>query len=140
MPRSQLILLGCLSCPHKITQCFLALIRNPDRRQIVGTMTACKLQRVPPVRLDPVTSLLLNQRRSYDCALYSQLCQLPAEYKPRRAGFVTGPQLICRSKPFDQLVDRLFAVGYRTQTAYLATWLGYRNRYRFGMDIQTQKS
>jgi hypothetical protein len=103
-------------------------------------MTACKLQRIPPVRLDPVTRLLRNQRRCYDCALYSQLRQLPVEYKPCRTGFVTGPQLVGRSKPFDQLADRLFAVGYRTQAAYLAVRLGYRYGYRFRMDIQTQKS
>ena len=40
----------------------------------------------------------------------------------------------------DQLADRLFAVGDRSQAAHLAIRLGYCYGYRFGMDIQAQKS
>jgi hypothetical protein len=48
--------------------------------------------------------------------------------------------MLDRTKLPDQLANRLFAVGYRSQAAYLAIRLGYRNSYRFGMDIQPQKS
>jgi hypothetical protein len=78
-----------------------------------------------------------NQRWCDDCALYSQLCQLPVEYKPCRAGFTTRPQLVGWPKLLDQLADRLFPVDDRSHAAYLAIRLG--DGYRFGVDIQTQK-
>ena len=40
----------------------------------------------------------------------------------------------------DEPADRIFAVGDRAQAADLAICLGYCYSYRFGMDIQTQKS
>jgi hypothetical protein len=51
-----------------------------------------------------------------------------------------GTQLLGRAKLPDQLADRLFTVGYRSQAAHLAIRLGYSHGYRLGMDIQTQKS
>jgi hypothetical protein len=60
------------------------------------------------------------------------------QYEARRAGFIAGPQLLSRAMLPDQFANRLFAIGYRAQAAYLAIRLGYG--YRFGMDIQTQKS
>jgi hypothetical protein len=103
-------------------------------------MAACQLQSVQTVRLDPLAWLLRNKSWRNNRALNSQLSQLPVEYEARRAGFVTGPQLVDRSKLPDQLPDRLFAVRDRTQAAYFTIRLGYGYGYRFGMDIQTQKS
>jgi len=40
----------------------------------------------------------------------------------------------------DELADRLFPVGDRSQAADLAIRFRYCHSYRFGMDIQTQKS
>ena len=51
---SQLILLGRLSRPDKIAQCFRAFIRHPHRSQIVGAVTARQLQSIPPVGLYPI--------------------------------------------------------------------------------------
>jgi hypothetical protein len=48
--------------------------------------------------------------------------------------------MLGRTKLPDQLPDRLFPVGDRSQAANLAIWLGYCYRDRFGVDIQTQKS
>jgi hypothetical protein len=48
--------------------------------------------------------------------------------------------MLARTKLADELANRLFAVGDRSQAANLAIRLGYCNSYRFGMDIQTQKS
>jgi hypothetical protein len=48
--------------------------------------------------------------------------------------------LFSRTKLLDELPDRVFAVGDRAQAPNLAIRLGDRNRYRFGVDIQTQKS
>jgi hypothetical protein len=45
--------------------------------------------------------------------------------------------MLGRTKLPDQLADRFFAVGDRSQAANLAIRLCYRNGYRFGVDIQT---
>ena len=103
-------------------------------------MAARKLQRAPPVRLDPVTSLPRNQCRRHDCAFHTQLRQLAVDHKPCRAGFLTDPQLVGRAKLPDQLEDRIFAVGDRAQAAHFAIRLGYCHGNRFGVDIQTQQS
>jgi len=103
-------------------------------------VTPCQIQSVPPVGLYLVPGLFRNQRRRHHIALDSQLRQLPVKYEPRRAGFIAGPQMLDRSKFPDQLADRLFAVGNRSQAANLSIRLCYCHGYRFGMDIQTQKS
>ena len=140
MPRAQLILLGRLPLPDKIAQRLGVFIGNPHCSQISGTVTARQLQCVPPVRLHTVSGLLRNQARRHHRALDSQLRKLPVKYEARRAGFVAGAQMLGWTKLPDQLPDRIFAVGYRSQTANLAIWFGYCYGYRFGMDIQTQKS
>jgi hypothetical protein len=48
--------------------------------------------------------------------------------------------MLQRTKLADELADRIFAVGDRFQAANLAIRFAYCNSYRFGMDIQTQKS
>jgi hypothetical protein len=48
--------------------------------------------------------------------------------------------LLWRTKLLDELADRIFAVGDRAQAAHLAIRFRYRHGYRFGVDIQTQKS
>src|ERR1039457_6150775 len=48
--------------------------------------------------------------------------------------------MLRRTQPLNQLADRLFAVGDRSQAANLAIRLGYGNGKRLGMDIQSQKS
>src|SRR5665213_1632835 len=44
MPRAQLILLGRLPLPDKITQRLGVFIRNPHRSQISGTVTAMNIE------------------------------------------------------------------------------------------------
>jgi hypothetical protein len=48
--------------------------------------------------------------------------------------------MLGRTKLANELADRIFAVGDHSQAANLAVRFGYCNSYRFGMDIQTQKS
>jgi len=105
MPCSQLILLGRLTRPDKIAQGFRVLVRNPDCRQIVEAVIACQLQCIQPVRFDALAWLLRNKSWRNNRALNSSLSQLPIEYEARRAGFVTGPQLLNGTKLLDQLPD-----------------------------------
>ena len=140
MPRTKLILLGRLPLPHKITQRLGGFIRNPHRSQISVTVTACQLQRVPPVRLHAISGLLRNQGWRHHHALHTQLRQLPIQYESCRPRFIAGAQLLRRIKLLDELANRIFPVGDRAQAAYLAARIAYRYCYRFGVDIQTQKS
>jgi hypothetical protein len=48
--------------------------------------------------------------------------------------------MLGRPKLPDELADRIFTVGNRAQAANLAIRLGHCYGYRFGMDIQAQKS
>jgi hypothetical protein len=48
--------------------------------------------------------------------------------------------MLGRTKLPDELADRLFAVGDRSQAADLAIRFCYCHGYRFGVDIQTPKS
>jgi hypothetical protein len=95
---------------------------------------------IAPVRLDPVAGFLRNQGRRNHRTIHTEFRQLPVENITRWAGLVAGPQLLRGAKFLDQLADRFRAVGNDSQAAHLAIRLGYRHRYRFGMDIKTQKS
>ena len=69
----------------------------------------------------------------------AQLRKLPIHAVTRGSCFVTGPQLLCRTKLLNHLPDRLGAVRNRSKAPHLTIRL--RNSYgnRFGMDIQTLK-
>jgi len=123
----------CLSCR---TRC--AMIPSPrpepDRCQIVGAMTACKLQRVR----GPFSrghQPLRNQRRCYD-AHSTLAASVAVEYKPR------GP---LRNRPAAGR-PASFLINLRIDSSRL---LSYQAAYSpsarlrtlsFGVDIQTQKS
>ena len=137
MPRSHLILLGCFAGTHQIAQRLGTLIRNPYRRQISGSIATCQLLSIPSIRLDPIARFNRYQRRRHNLALDAQLRKLPIHDVARRSRFVTGPQLLCRTKLLNHLPDRLGAVRNRSQAPHFTIRL--RNRYgdRLGMDIQT---
>ena len=101
MPRSRLILLGCFSSTHQVSQSLGALIRNPHRRQVSGSIATCQLLSIPPIRLYPVACLDWHQRGRHNLARNAQLCQLPIHNVARRSCFVTGSQLVCRTKLLD---------------------------------------
>jgi len=78
MPRSHLILLGCLPSAHQIPQSLGTLVGNPYRREVSRSMATRQLFRVAPIRLYPITCLSWYQRGRHHGALYAQLRQLPA--------------------------------------------------------------
>ena len=63
MTSSQLILLGRLARPHQVAQRLRTLIRNPDRRQIAGSIASRQLLGITPIGLHPVAGLHRNQGR-----------------------------------------------------------------------------
>ena len=115
---------GCAPAPDRAMP--RNLVRNPDRRQIAGPVTARQLLSVAPIGLHPVASLNRHQSRRYHLALDSQFRQLPVEYMASRASFITGPQLFDRAKLLDQFAYRFRAVENRSKASDLANrrmWL-----------------
>jgi hypothetical protein len=43
-----------LTCTNEITDRFMGLIRHPDRGQFTGAVLLGKVNRIPPVGLDPL--------------------------------------------------------------------------------------
>jgi len=78
MARAQLVLLRRLARPHQVPQRLVRLIRHPDSCEITGPIATRQLQRVSPVRLDPVAGFHRHQRRRHHIAVHAELRQLPA--------------------------------------------------------------
>ena len=111
MARPQLILLGRFPRADEIAQRFVRRVGHPHRRQVAGAITPRELQRVAPVRLDPIAGFDGHQRRRHHLALHPERRQLPIQHVPRRAGFITHAQLLGRSELLHQLPDRLGRLG-----------------------------
>ena len=94
----QLILLRCFTRTHQIAQRLGALVGNPDRRQIAGSVTARQLLGIAPVGLHTVASLDRDQGRRDHLALHTWFRQLPIQDIASRPGFITGTQLLHRAK------------------------------------------
>ena len=76
MPRSHLVLLGCLAGAHQIPQGLGTLVGNPYRRQVPGSIATRQLLRVAPIRLYPITCFGWYQCwRNYG-ALHTQFRQI----------------------------------------------------------------
>ena len=62
---------------YEIADRLVGLIRNPDRGQFTGSVQLDKVDRIPPVGLDPLVWLARDQRWRDDGAFVSRYCQLP---------------------------------------------------------------
>jgi hypothetical protein len=62
-----------LTCPNEITDRFMRLIRNPDRGQFTGAMQLGKVDRIPPIGLDPLAWLSRDQRWGDDVSHSGEL-------------------------------------------------------------------
>jgi hypothetical protein len=54
MPRTQLILLGCLTGPHHIPERLRSGAQYPCRCQISGSMAVRQIQGIPPIHFEPI--------------------------------------------------------------------------------------
>ena len=110
--RLQLILLGRLSSPHQIPQCFMRRVWDPHRRQFPGAVTARQLLRIAAVCFDPVPGLGGDQARRYHFTDNPQLRELPVEHIPRRTRLIASLDLLDRAQFVNQLANRLQPVRY----------------------------
>jgi hypothetical protein len=85
-----------LTCTNDVADRFMGLIRNPDRGQFTGAVQLGKVDRIPPVGLDPLAWLSRDQRWRDDGAFVSRSAELSLNAVTARPGFVTEPQISSR--------------------------------------------
>jgi hypothetical protein len=140
MARAELVLLRRFACANEIPQRFVRCVGYPHRRQVARPITARELQRVATVCLDPIAGFDGHQRRRDDLARHPEPRQLPIHHVPRGAGLIAHAQVLDRSELLHQLANRFDSVGDHAQRPYLPSWFRRRDRNRFRVDIETDKS
>src|ERR1700733_12916085 len=83
---------------HKIADCLMSLIWNPDRGQFTGPVQLGEVDGIPAVGLDPITGLARDQRRSDDDASEPRRAQLPLNAVAARSGLVAEPQTVSATR------------------------------------------
>ena len=66
---------------------------NPDRGQFTRPVQLGKVDRIPPVGLDPVAGLARDQRRSDHDAFVPGFAQLPLNAVAARSRLIAEPQV-----------------------------------------------
>src|SRR4029077_10118342 len=85
-----------LTCTNEITDRFMSLIRNPHRGQFTGAVQFGKIDRTPPVGLDPLAWLSRDQRWRDDGALVPRYGELSLNAVAAWSGLITEPQFSSR--------------------------------------------
>jgi len=80
-------------------------IGRPDPCQFAGPMQPRQCDRIPTVRLDPLTRSFRDQRRSNHHAVVAKRLHLAIESVSRRAGF-EADMVVSVSQSFDRPLDR----------------------------------
>ena len=94
LTRSLPVLFGIFPRSYQIPQCLMRRIGNPDRGQIAIPVTPRQLRGIAPIGFYAITGFGWDQRRRNHVTAHTQLCQLPVQNIPGRAGFVAGFQLL----------------------------------------------
>ena len=79
---------------HEIADCLVGSIWDPDRGQFTRPVQLRKVDRIPPIRLDPVTRLARDQRRRDDDASVPGRAQLSMNAVAARSRLITEPQFM----------------------------------------------
>src|ERR1700678_4314965 len=79
---------------HEIADRLMSLIGNPYGGQFASPMQPGQIDRVPPIRLDPISRFGRDQRRSHDDATVPSKGQLPLNPIAARSGLITEPKLV----------------------------------------------
>ncbi len=78
---------------HEIADRLMSRIGNPDGGQFTRPMQLGQIDRIAPIRLDPISRLARDQRRSHDDAAMSGEGQPPLNPTAARSGLITEPKL-----------------------------------------------
>ena len=85
---------------HEIADRLMSLIGNPYGGQFASPMQPGQIDRVPPIRLDPISRFARDQRRSHDDATMPSKGQLPLNPIAARSGLITEPKLVPSARQF----------------------------------------
>jgi len=130
---------GRLTCTNEITDRLVGLIRNPDRSQFAGAVQLGKVDRIPPVGLDPLAWLSRDQRWRNDGALVSRFGELSLNTVTAWSGFITEPQFSSRrSQLHGQRLQGSRCVGDLPMLAHFSPQarFGQRDRYRILVHVK----
>jgi len=128
-----------LACSDEITDRLMRLIRHPDRGQFTGAVQLRKVDRIPPVGLDPLARLSRDQRWRDDGAFVSRFGELSLNPVTAWAGFITKPQLSSRSSQLHgQCPQGTRRVGDLPVLAHFSPQArcGQRHRYRIFVHVK----
>ena len=92
-----------LAGADQIANRLMHLVRHPDAGQFAGSMQPRQRDRVPPVRLDPLTRPLRDQSRRNHHAVVAKRLDLPVQPISRRPGLEADMQPVVSLR---QLLDR----------------------------------
>ena len=85
---------------HEIADRLMSLIGNPYGGQFASPMQPGQIDRIPPIRLDPISRFARDQRRSHDDATMPSKGQLPLNPIAARSGLITEPKLVPSARQF----------------------------------------
>jgi hypothetical protein len=128
-----------LTCTNDVADRFMGLIRNPDRGQFTGAVQLGKVDRIPPVGLDPLAWLSRDQRWRDDGAFVSRSAELSLNAVTARPGFVTEPQISSRrSQLHGQRLQGSRRIGDLPVLAHFSPQArcGQRHRYRILVHVK----
>ena len=80
-----------LTGSDEITDRLMGLIGHPDRGQFTGAVQLGKVDRIPPIGLDPLARLSRDQRWRDDSAFVSRSGELSPNAVTAWPGFITKP-------------------------------------------------
>ena len=87
--------------PDQVPHRLMRRIRHPHRRQLSGTAELRTHQRIPPIRLHPISGLDRDQRRRHHGAVVPETEELPMQTVAARTGLIAEAQP--PGQPRDQL-------------------------------------
>jgi hypothetical protein len=118
----------------------MGLNRHPHRGQFTRPVQLGKVDRIPPVGLDPITGLARDQRRGDDDASVPCCAQVPLNAVAARPGLIAEPQFVPAAGQLrSQRRHRRGSIRDLAVLAHLTPLAGFgkRHRNRLLVHIQT---
>jgi hypothetical protein len=136
---SNVVFLGRFAMSNQVSQSFMLLVRDPDRREITSSMGAREFLSIAAIRFHAVARGLGNERRRDHDALDAEAHQLPVKSVTGRSRLVADTELLLLPELAQNAANRSDFVRHRPKRPHLAAHFGYRNCYRRSMYVQTYK-
>ena len=119
----------------------MGLTRNPDRGRLTGVVQLGKVDRIPPVGIDPLAWLSRDQRWGDHFAFVSRSGELPLDAITAWSGCITKPQISSRRSPVHaQRLQGSWRVGDLPMLAHFSPQarFGQRDRDRILVHVKAK--